>query len=761
MLHVWNAHNGELKWDVKVDPLNTEILSGLPNGDVLVITKGSIQRLRQGQVAWKVPGSSAVVDSKGMYLVNTKQVLPVETNSGKVSSALDLDLEEDARGLVLLASSEGPVLAYLSGNKVVMRGVKGTKTSSVSLDKEAVSLTVEKGSLVVSYKDLSRAAVVDGVLVPLTTTSAVSKGLVASASSSRVSLTGGFQAVPVDAPVSHVNLQSAPISKESNEVAVRLVLVNADYSIQMVQIQGQQIKTLWTREEALSAIVEVVAVDLEDPKREGAKLNTLVLLHRLVVDIQQVLTGFMHSVLSLQQAFTNLSQGKGFVTDSETSALSVDKCLVVLTRPGKMFGLSSVDGRVLWSSQLDHTHGHALKMYLVEETLVVVVDTRTGVATFLDALTGAVEKTTPKLSSPVVQALASSSSLTLVQRSSDSVLSLSPIHGSPPSNLTVAVSFGPNTLQGYEVINSQVVPKWTLSFGDAILDLAGIDKAVKVSSPAKPLGDQSLLIHHLNSHLVAVASQDHQVPGVSFSLVDVVSGKIVHRAHHASASAPVSMLRFENWFVYSYWNAKMLRTELSTVTLYEAAIEKYGLNPYAGTTEKATLSVYDQNEQPLILQRTFVFPLGIKTLAVTQTKLGITNRQILVGLNTGQVLGLSPRMVDPRRTTDEPTTVEKMEGLMQYFPDLPVIATHFLTHEGVVLGLDSLRSFPTKLESSSVVVAFGVDLFVTVSMPSKGFDLLSEDFNKLLLGVMVLTLFGLILYLGRVVAEKQLKAAWK
>ena len=57
-----------------------------------------------------------------------------------------------------------------------------------------------------------------------------------------------------------------------------------------------------------------------------------------------------------------------------------------------------------------------------------------------------------------------------------------------------------------------------------------------------------------------------------------------------------------------------------------------------------------------------------------------------------------------------------------------------------VLGIASLRSTPALLESTSIVLASGLDLFQTRVMPSGGFDVLPDSFNKLQL---VLTIMGL------------------
>ncbi|CAN0045445.1 unnamed protein product, partial [Choristocarpus tenellus] len=64
------------------------------------------------------------------------------------------------------------------------------------------------------------------------------------------------------------------------------------------------------------------------------------------------------------------------------------------------------------------------------------------------------------------------------------------------------------------------------------------------------------------------------------SVVDYVSGRVLHRIKHKYASEPVHMVVSESWVVYTYWNSFALRTEMSSLSLYEGMIDKYGLSPF-------------------------------------------------------------------------------------------------------------------------------------------------------------------------------------
>lgn len=57
----------------------------------------------------------------------------------------------------------------------------------------------------------------------------------------------------------------------------------------------------------------------------------------------------------------------------------------------------------------------------------------------------------------------------------------------------------------------------------------------------------------------------------------------------------------ESWVVYSYWSAIAQRTEMSTLSLYEGMIDKYGLSPF----NRVSLSLLKQNRLLMCFGATF------------------------------------------------------------------------------------------------------------------------------------------------------------
>lgn len=122
--------------------------------------------------------------------------------------------------------------------------------------------------------------------------------------------------------------------------------------------------------------------------------------------------------------------------------------------------------------------------------------------------------------------------------------------------------------------------------------------------------------------------------------------------------------------------------------------------------------------------------------------------------------GISRRLLDPRRPETALSSLDKEEGLVPYHPFLNIIPRDVATYFKNVLGIKSIKTLPTYLESTSVVVAYGVDIFFTRRMPSKPFDTLSDDFSysQLIISIIVLS-FG-VYYTGIQVQSKRIRESW-
>jgi len=104
------------------------------------------------------------------------------------------------------------------------------------------------------------------------------------------------------------------------------------------------------------------------------------------------------------------------------------------------------------------------------------------------------------------------------------------------------------------------------------------------------------------------------------TLVDAVSGKVLHRSEIEGATAPVHAHLMENNIMVSYWNAIAKRTELVSMALYDGMVDKYALVPGANKPAitranlnpdgSRSISAY-QLTPPVVQSKTFILPRAV------------------------------------------------------------------------------------------------------------------------------------------------------
>jgi len=295
-----------------------------------------------------------------------------------------------------------------------------------------------------------------------------------------------------------------------------------------------------------------------------------------------------------------------------------------------------------------------------------------------------------------------------------------------------------------------------------------VSGSTTTTTKKKPVG-----VKPTNTTTTSVPLHKTNIPTLFITLVDTASCRILHRVSHSHKTSSsyknteqqtlpqTPLIISENWIVYSYFNHKTKRTELSVLTLYEGMIDKHGITAF-NTPEQETLFDSFTFPKPIVLQKTYTISKSISTIGVTSTSRGITSKQFIFGLGSiGWILTIDSRMLDPRRPNSELKTNEKLEGLIRYTPSIPIISTNILSYNLNIEQPTQIISTSVRLESQSLIFAFGgPDLFFSRIAPSKGFDLLPDNFNKLLLGVCVLALL-VVLFCARVICERRIiKSAW-
>lgn len=288
------------------------------------------------------------------------------------------------------------------------------------------------------------------------------------------------------------------------------------------------------------------------------------------------------------------------------------------------------------------------------------------------------------------------------------------------------------------------------------------------------LSDDSVLLKYLNRNTVLITTQTVGAdvkPNLYATLVDTASAKIVYRALIEGGSAPVTATLVENNLSIFYWNVKAKRTEVSSVSLYDGMVDKMGLTPFASKQSAAVAAKHKEAKSfssfthvaPLAMQKTFVMPRAVTAVHHTTTAHGIANKNVIVGLDSGQVYMLDSRQLSPRRPMETPTQAEQMDGLQIYQPYINLHPLQAITHNYAMgSGPKRILSIPSRLESSTMVLTFGrPDVHFNRVLPSADFDLLATDFNYPLLTLLLGLMGVLVWYLARMTRRRTQKETWK
>lgn len=192
---------------------------------------------------------------------------------------------------------------------------------------------------------------------------------------------------------------------------------------------------------------------------------------------------------------------------------------------------------------------------------------------------------------------------------------------------------------------------------------------------------------------------------------------------------------------------------------------------YSANTRDATFSSY-KLPKPFVIKQAFVFPTGVTAISTSRTKLGITSKSFLcmllilfykfvVGLTSNQVLSMPKKLLDVRRPVGAPSAGDQEEGLLPYHPVLPLEGTAIVSHNRSIHQITQIYTADSQLESTSHILAHGVDLFYTRVTPALSYDLLNEDFSYKLLVVTVVTLLAVTLLARRWAYNKEVSRAWQ
>uniref|UniRef100_A0A8C2YXU5 ER membrane protein complex subunit 1 n=1 Tax=Cyclopterus lumpus TaxID=8103 RepID=A0A8C2YXU5_CYCLU len=580
--------------------------------------------------------------------------------------------------------------------------------------------------------------------------------------------------------------------KKDDSVGYRAMVQTEDHTLTFIQQPG---RVMWTREEALSDVVTMEMVDLpltgtqaELEGEFGKKADGLLsmLLKRLSSQLILLQAWIAHLWKLFYDARKPRSLVKNDVTIENLSRdeFNLQKMMVMVTASGKLFGIDSKTGTILWRHYLDNIPSNAAFKLMVQRTTahfphppqctLLIKDKDTGLATLhvFNPIFGKKSHVTPPaLLQPMLQSLM----LPIMDQEYAKVLLLvddqykvsafpstknvlQQLQEMASSIFFYLVDSNQGKLSGYRLrtdLSTELI--WEIVMPtevQRIVSVKGKRPNEHVHSQGRVMGDRSVLYKYLNPNLLAVVTESTDLhPERSFIgilLIDGVTGRIIHEAVQRKTRGPVHVVHSENWVVYEYWSTKSRRNEFSVIELYE------GMELYNSTV----FSSLDRPHAPQVLQQSYIFPSSISTMEATLTEKGITSRHLLIGLPSGGILSLPKMFLDPRRP-EIMSEQSREENLIPYAPELLIRSEWFINYNQTVSRVRGIYTAPSGLESTCLVVAYGLDIYQTRVYPSKQFDVLKDDYDYMLISSVLFALFFATMISKRLAEVKLLNRAWR
>ena len=567
---------------------------------------------------------------------------------------------------------------------------------------------------------------------------------------------------------------------------------------------------LWTKDESLSQVIDVEMCDLNLSEAmitleadfefaTRAKTTLFEMFYRRFSSHISQFVGFAmktYDQIANQQLFKECAADKDeLVRDS----FNVNKMLIVLSGNGKLSGILSASGKIMWSLWFrDMTFKKSISgqvgsflfvqrgtdNYKFEPKAVLVGQNKVSgnvAIIYFNPLSGQVIESSLDTGYKALQVISIPEVVTDDNLKSfaflmeDRSLKLYP---DTPANvnrfdrifskaLFVVLTASNERIAGVQfdkVGTGKELWSHSLGIDHEVYGIYSMREGELVDSPGKVQSDQTVLFKYLNPNLVfVVLSPKQKEVGDSaqsgndakfqfeFSLIDSVSGETVFATTMRRVS-DIHVVHSENWVVFSVWNDKSRRTELTVIELYES-----GKDSERNSTH---FSSFANSSAPLVLRQSYIYPAFVKSLATTYSEKGLTNKQVILGTASGALVPIPKHLLDPRRSLTSKAAARE-EGMIPYHPVISLPLEMNINYNQSIALIRGSVAFPGGLESTVLLFNYGLDIFFTQVFPSEMFDVLSADFEFWIIGAVCSALFIGSLVTKKLSSYYALKKAWK
>lgn len=279
-------------------------------------------------------------------------------------------------------------------------------------------------------------------------------------------------------------------------------------------------------------------------------------------------------------------------------------------------------------------------------------------------------------------------------------------------------------------------------------------KLIKVTS--KHLNDKvanlaitdvdNTLFKFINHNMIAIVLQDLDTDLLMVDILDSQTGVIIQTIDIEDAKidfeSPIDVLFTENTLLVSYKSLDPVpEQKISVIELFE------------------NLDTNEINFDAV----SYIYPEIIVKMAVTNTKYGVSVKNVLFKLENGQVTMVPKTLLSTIRKNEKDMSDKEKMFIQPYYQVIPVndhyvlTSTRQLLNPGISPSVD-LLSIDTNVESTTFVVDVEkYDIFINKLPTSNEFDILQENYQKYPILITVLIVLIVLNFIQPMIKKKQLK----
>lgn len=290
-------------------------------------------------------------------------------------------------------------------------------------------------------------------------------------------------------------------------------------------------------------------------------------------------------------------------------------------------------------------------------------------------------------------------------------------------------------ITGWKVIGTSVVKIWNFH-------TRGEERILKIASAFRgdqrahiPLFDrEKVFFKNVDFTNIAVLSSLNHT-NIALYIINGRTGKVQFNSYknNVNTGLPLNLIYDENNVLTSYFNARNKVFEIWTVEQYHERIETQAINMITDYLKQVEYRPQENKENTIFETEVYAAPVTIKEMYVSESKMSLTRRNIFVITREDKLYTINRDFVSTRRPKKESKSFFANEKFPEYAYLLPFNPSFYLSYDLPLQRLSHMQFSPTDMESSIFVFCYGLDNFLIRTAPDKTFDMITEDFNHVIL----------------------------